>query len=168
METKNTTTSEPGLLGISTMGIATLTAVIAVVVVITLSSIRGLAMRENESHVKALLEALGSSLTSEVYAAPPRDLRDLTQRDASLSQELADTRWTGELFFRHGYFVELVREGVDGSTGLLVAWPSQYGRTGNRAFLWSPEEGLVVRANSEDPWSGMESPPEVTKVPGLK
>jgi len=146
------------------MGVATLTAVLAVVIAITLSSIRGLAMRENESHVKSLLEALGSSLTSEVHAAPPTNLRSLAEGDENLTRILLDTRWSGELLFRHGYFVELVAE--DEAT--LVAWPSQYGRTGNRAFLWSPTTGLTIRANATDSWSGMEHQPDVTKLPGLK
>jgi len=151
---------ERQLLGISTMGLATLTAVIAVVVVITLSSLRGLAMRENESHVQTLLSALGSSLTSEVMAAPPTNLRALTESDNSLAGELSDTRWSGDLLFRHGYFVELMAPlEAESTEPMLVAWPSQHGRTGKRAFIWRPESGLTVRANTETPWSGLENQP---------
>jgi hypothetical protein len=147
------------------MGLATLTAVFAVVIVITLSSLRGLAMRENESHVQALLEALGSSLTSEVLAAPPANLRALTEADKSLTSELSDTRWSGDLLFRHGYFVELLAPaGADTPRPTLVAWPSQHGRTGNRAFIWRPEDGLAVRTNAKRPWSGLEHPPSALQL----
>ena len=148
------------------MGLATLTGLFAVVVVITLSSLRGLAMRENETHVQALLEALGSSLNREVLAAPPTNLRELTEKDDSLAAELSDTRWSGDLLFRHGYFVELLAPTeADATSPTLVAWPSQHGRTGNRAFIWRPEGGLVIRANARSPWSGLEHPPS---APGLE
>lgn len=142
------------------MGLATLVGVIAVVVVITLSSLRGLAMRENETHVQALLKALGSSLTHEVQAAPPKDLRSLTEGDEALSAELSDTRWSGDLLFRHGYFVELLTPlEEEGAEPVLVAWPSQRGRTGKRAFIWRPKSGLTVRANVREHWSGLEHQP---------
>jgi len=154
------TSPQRQLLGISSMGIATLVAVFAVVIVITLSSVRGLAMRENESHVQILLEAIGSSLTSEVHAAVPLDLRSLTESDESLASELEDTRWTGDLLFRHGYFVELIDPSTtEAAQPTLVAWPSRHGRTGNRAFIWRADRGLEVRPNAARPWSGLEHQP---------
>lgn len=127
------------------MGIATLVAIVAVAIVITLSSLRGLAMRENENHVQALMRALGESLNREVAAAP-KSLQALTESDTSLKSEMSDTRWNGDLLFRHGYFIEM-RPGKDGTKPELVAWPSREGHTGKRKFAWQSARGLRVVAD---------------------
>ena len=141
------------------MGMTTILAVFAVVIVITISSLRGIAIQENESHVQTLLRALGSSWSSEVHAAPPQTLRELTETDGSLTKELNDSRWTGERLFRHGYLVQMVMQ----PSGLptFVAWPSKHGRTGTRSFVWQPDGGLQAAEHQGQPWSGLENPPEL-------
>ena len=137
------------------MGVATLVAIVAVAIVITLSSLRGLAMRENESHVQTLLRALGESLNREVLAAESagipiaKSLQTLTETDQSLQSEMNDTRWSGELLFRHGYYVKL-RQGPTGTEPFLEAWPSREGRTGKRRFTWQATTGLSVIAPNEN------------------
>ena len=140
------------------MGVATLLAVFAVVIVITISSLRGIAIQENESHVQALLEALGKSWSSEVHAAPPESLKQLAESDASLERELNDSRWSGENLFRHGYLVKLV-ETSEGPT--FVAWPSSHPNTGTRSFTWSPETGLQELETPKGPFSGLEHAPKL-------
>jgi len=149
--------------GISPMGVATLVAVFAVVIVITLSSLRGIAMQENEDHVQRLLRALGKSAASEVHAAPPADLRALTEADTGLERELNDSRWSGERLFRHGYLVHMIHQGADGP--VLVAWPADHGNTGNRAFMWTPTEGLRDLRSPDQPYSGLVNAPTPAELP---
>lgn len=139
------------------MSTATVLAVFAVVIVVTMSSLRTIAIDENESHARHLLEALGTSATSEVHAAPPVDLKQLTDGDVSLERELNDSHWTGELLFRHGYLVEMVSGGPDGP--IFFAWPSHYGRTGTEAFAWNAKHGLQRLEMPPVPFSGLDRRP---------
>lgn len=140
------------------MGWATIIAVISVVFVVTFSNLRGMALRENESHAEALLRALGEVLSSEVLAAEAApSLREWTDERTELRGELTDARWLeGDVLLRHGYLVEW-RFGSAGP--VLVAWPTERGLSGNRAFTWSPDDGLEVRANEDEAWSGLDQRP---------
>jgi len=151
--------AERPIAGVSTMGWATILAVVAVVFVVTFANLRGMALRENESHVQALLRAIGDRMSPEVLAAPPSDLRDWTDGQDGLAPDLTDVRWVGDegdLLLRHGYLVEW-RPATGGP--MLVAWPTEHGLSGNRAFAWSPVRGLVELATPSSPWSGLERRP---------
>ena len=147
--------AERPIAGVSTMGWATILAVVSVVFVLTFANLRGMALRENENHVQALLRALGERLSPEVLAAPPEDLRDWTDAQDGLAPELTDAQWVnedGNLLLRHGYLVEW-RPTARGP--VLVAWPTEHGLSGNRAFAWHPTRGLVELASEAEPWSGI-------------
>ncbi len=143
------------------MGIATLTAVFSVIVVITLSSLRGMAISENESHAKNLLSAIANSLNSEVFAATPRSLEEVTQTDDSLKSNLTDGEFLtedGRLFLRHGYLFEW-RDAAAGGAFVLVAWPFDLGQTGQTAYALTREGKLVANLNQDGSWGGLDHRP---------
>lgn len=151
--------AERPIAGVSTMGWATILAVVAVVFVVTFSNLRGMALRENESHAEALLRAFGELLTPEVLADAPRDLQAWSAAQQGFDHELTDAHWVGDdgaLLLRHGYLFEW-RPSATGP--LLVAWPTEHGLSGRRAFLWSPDGGVVTLPNEARAWSGMERRP---------
>jgi hypothetical protein len=161
-------TPQRNIAGLSMMGIATLLAVTSVIVVITLSSLRGMAITENESHAQSLLSAIAGSLNSQVFAAPPSSLEEVTQSDSSLESNLTDGEFLskdGCLFVRHGYLFEWREENAGGSI-LLVAWPFDLGQTGRKAFALTREGKLVTHPNQALGWSGLDRRP--SKIwPGL-
>lgn len=150
--------------GLSTIGMATLVAVVAVVIVITLSSLRGMAVSENESHAKSLLGAIADSLKSEVFAAPPNSLEEVTQADESLQSELTDGEFLtedGRLYLRHGYLFEWRAQAAveSGEHMVLVAWPFDSGQTGNASFGLSQSGQVQSLPSPEGGWSGLDNPP---------
>jgi hypothetical protein len=151
--------------GLSTMGMITLIAVVAVVIVITLSSLRGMAVSENESHAKSLLSAIADSLHSEVFAAPPHSLEEVTKADESLHSELTDGEFLtedGRLYLRHGYLFEwrVQEANATGEDVLMVAWPFDAGQTGNATFGLQKDGEVVVTPSSAGGWSGLENRPD--------
>ena len=147
------------------MGMATLLAVVAVVIVITLSSLRGMAVAENESHAKSLLHAIASSLQSEVFAAPPHSLEEVTQADDSLQAELTDGEFLtedGRLYLRHGYLFEWRAQEATatGQDLVLVAWPFDSGQTGNAAFGLQKDGKVLATSIQEGGWRGLENRPD--------
>ena len=153
------------LSGLSTMGMATLIAVVAVVIVITLSSLRGMAVSENESHAKSLLAAIADSLSSEVFAAPPHSLEEVTKADDSLKSELTDGEFLtedGRLYLRHGYLFEWRAQeaGASGEDMVLVAWPFDSGQTGNAAFGLSKNGKVQSIPSPNGGWSGLDNRPD--------
>jgi hypothetical protein len=148
------------------MGLATLVAVVAVVIVITLSSLRGMAMAENETHARGLLGAIADSLNSEVFAAPPSSLEEVTMADESLKSNLTDGEFLtddGHLYLRHGYLFEWRTPEAEASTDslILVAWPFDQGQTGKAAFGLSLDGKLVANPNAKGDWSGLDHRPSL-------
>jgi hypothetical protein len=155
-----------------------LVAVAAVVVLVSLPLLRGLALRENERDAIRTIRLFGREVfagnTANAVAAPgvatPREpspsledslmaLGAMVEGDDDLNRRLPDTRLVddGRRLFRHGYLFELVI--AEDDTPLLLAWPYSHGETGLAAFVLGPDGELYGHPNRSARWSGPANPP---------
>lgn len=164
---------------------ATLFAIAAVVVVISLPRLREFALRENEADARALLARLGAAL--EAHAAerplatePALAVVDLLEtggasRGAASDvvpsgpltssanpahpRGLADAELLdgGRLLRRHGYLFD-VASGPDHRI-VVRAWPWHAGRTGQRAFVDPLGAPPLAHANPKAEFSGPDGGP---------
>jgi hypothetical protein len=145
------------------LDVVTLASVATVVLLVSLPRLRDLALRENESDARRLAERLGAILVSQAgtngLATRARGARDVVESEPLLARELGDLEYLegGSLVRRHGYLFDIVTE-ESGLPLAVRAWPCVVGRSGERAFVWSAERGLLAHPN-RGRWSGAASRP---------
>ncbi len=140
-----------------------LAAVAAVVVLVSLPLLRGLALRENERDAMHTLGLFGR----EVFAAAPaaqQPLGALLQADETLLRRLPDTHLVdgGRRLLRHGYLFELTASLTGEPT--LLAWPYSHGETGLGAFRLASDGQLYGHPNRMARWSGPSQAPPTQRV----
>lgn len=150
--------------GVSFSGALSLLAVAAVLVVVSLPRLRGLALAENEVDASATAQLLAVALRADEAAngAPP-SWRELLARP-ELASVLSDGELVGAgtLLRHHGYLFELTRLATGRSdapgarTELAVrAWPWAHGATGEATFLATAGGTRLVHANESPCWQGL-------------
>ena len=152
---------EPRARGVSAGGALSLSAVIAVLVLVSLPRLQAFALEENETDAAALTRALGRALVelepAAGAAAALPTLAELAQA-AGLDGPRDDVEWleTGRVLRRHGYLFELDLRAGDPE---LRAWPWAYGDTGRAAFVFRPADGVLRHGNQAGAWTGPARPP---------
>lgn len=161
---------------ISFSGALSLLAVVAVLVVVSLPRLRGLAQQENEVDAKSTARLLASALR-EMGSSPARKpaMRELLRRPELVGLGDAELLAGGAVMRRHGYLFEvtclpptvtatcapaaLLGGESAALCGLLAirAWPWDRGATGRFAFLATQRGGTLAHSNSDSPWAGVES-----------
>jgi hypothetical protein len=156
--------------GLSPSGALSLLAVVAVLIVVSVPRLRGIALQENEVDARATAQLLAGALRGEAPGAAP-SLRELLQRD-ELSGALSDAELlaSGRILRRHGYLFELTRLPLGlslaaspllflrpepaalGPMPAVRAWPWKRGSTGAASFLVTSAGATLVR--SDLPWEG--------------
>jgi hypothetical protein len=138
----------------------TLTAVVTVVLLVSLPRLRHFALRENESDARQVVRTLAELVSSSVQASECPPVGELVRRDASLERQWLDVEYLAEgtLLRRHGYLFEVAY--TESGVGVR-AWPWQHGRTGTHTYAWLPEAGVLVHPNGSGAWSGDDRPPLV-------
>jgi hypothetical protein len=163
--------------GLTFSGALSLLAVAAVLVVVSLPRLRGLALAENEAEARATTQLFAQALRSEAGAdGRLPSWRELLRRP-ELAGVLADGELVaqGRLLRRHGYLFELTRLApslsvpsapcalLAGARGGLCsmlavhAWPWSHGATGEAAFLATAGGAELVHPNEEPRWQGLEA-----------
>jgi cytochrome c-type biogenesis protein CcmH/NrfG len=139
---------------------ATLTAVVAVVLLVSLPRLRDFALRENESDARQLVQRLAELVADPAPASATPTAGELLQARPQLRRELNDLELLegGRTLRRHGYLFQVV-PAVSGPAPAVRAWPWKHGRTGRRAFLAVPGQGLFASANQGGHWTGEAPPP---------
>jgi hypothetical protein len=129
---------------------ASVVAVIALLVLVSLPRLQAFALEENETDAAALTRVLGRALAEE-RAAPP-SLAGLVE-EAGLDPGHDDLEWLegGRLLRRHGYLFELSAHPAGAA---LAAWPWTYGDTGRAAFVFRCDQGMLRHGNPSGAWTG--------------
>jgi hypothetical protein len=143
-----------------------LSAIAAVVLLVSLPLLRGMALKENEMDAILTLRLLENEVLA-AEGAGPVTLGEVVQKDDRLLRRLPDTCLMegGHLLFRHGYLFELIR--TDGEAPRIRAWPYSYGETGLGAFCTTPDGDLIGHPNRGPRWSGPECSPSVMERDSL-
>lgn len=161
---------------ISLSGAFSLLAVVAVLVVVSLPRLRGLALQENEVDAKSTARSLANALR-ELGSSPARKpaLRELLRRPGLLGLGDSELLAGGQVMRRHGYLFEitclpptitaasapaaLLGGEPAALCGLLAirAWPWDHGTTGRVAFLVTQKGGTLAHPNSGAGWEGVEA-----------
>lgn len=144
---------------------ATLVAVVAVVVIISVPRLADFARRENERDVVRLLRSVQPMLAEAQSSEPmPLGMQALVAHAPRFRRLFDDATYLeeGTLLKRHGYLFELVQydetEAHPQRLGVR-AWPWKHGQTGFAAF-WVVSDGPVWgHLNSNSSWSGPWVPP---------
>jgi len=166
--------------GLSPSGSFCLLAVIAVLVVVSLPRLRGIALQENEVDARATAALLAHEVARLSAEDGPPPIAELV-RSSGLSLTLSDVELLedGALLRRHGYLFQLVRLPLSLSfacatltpdtdprpSGLAVrAWPWKHGATGSAAFLVTEAGAVYTHPNQPVRWEGVAG--RETHVPG--
>ena len=146
---------DPEQQGISLGAAASVVAVIAVLVVVSLPRLQAFALGENEADAAALTRVLGRELAEE--GSPSLSLASLVE-EAGLDPKHDDLEWLdgGRLLRRHGYLFELT---ANKAGAALCAWPWTYGDTGRAAFVFRRDRGMLRHGNPSGAWTGPARPP---------
>jgi hypothetical protein len=131
----------------------TILAIVAVVVVVTIPRLRGFAVRENETDAIHMLRALAMQPARSGHDQDVNDLAHAVARDPAMLHRLEDVECLEDgSLRRHGYLFDMtmLRQGEP----MLRAWPWNHGQTGNDAFVWTPQRGLLWHANADGRFSG--------------
>lgn len=173
--------SGPSVAGLTPSGTLSLLAVVAVLIVVSVPRLRGLALQENLADARATAQVLarawaerdpdsGASVgLEELLGSAPLD----SLSDAEILAE-------GRLLRRHGYLFELTRlfapadatwGGPEAERGLpaVRAWPWAHGRTGTKAYLVLSDGTRLEHPNDPPRWQGLGgagAPP--LEVPGWR
>jgi hypothetical protein len=159
--------------GLSAAGFFSLVAVLAVLVVVSVPRLRGLAVRENEADARQTAELLVAALRRmELEPGEVPAMREVTRRP-ELARVLsdADLLAEGRLLRRHGYLFEvtcvnpplslaapaalLTGSGAELLQAIAVrAWPWAHGATGETAFLVTAGGARLRHANADAQWEG--------------
>jgi len=145
---------------------ATLAAVAGVVLLVSLPRLRDFALRENESDARQLVRRLVQLVEDPAAADGTPTAGELLRARPRLARELNDLEVLegGRTLRRHGYLFEVV-PAAGGSPAAVRAWPWKHGRTGRRAYLAVPGEGLYAHQNPEGRWTGERRPPPLPTEP---
>jgi len=168
--------------GLSPAGTASLAAVIAVLVFVSLARLRPQMTHENEVDAQQTVRLLADELApwtarSENHGLVP-GLEELTS-DAAVRQALADGRFEneGRILKRHGYLFDVVElpplpapPPPRAATGVVQAaeppsatpapvlgiraWPWKHGSSGRAVFVATADGRLFRHANQSARWSG--------------
>ena len=135
---------------------ATLFAVAALLVLVSLPRLQAFARGENEDDAAGLMRRLGRGLAALTAGETVTDIEGLVQ-GAGIERGLDDFEWLedGAVLRRHGYLFDVAS---DGGKVVLRAWPWSHGRTGRAAFVATGDE-LLRHENRDARWSGRERPP---------
>jgi hypothetical protein len=169
-----------GLFGLSRAGVVSLTAVLAVVVAVSLPRLHGLARRENQVDARATAELFARALARLAPEARALPFEELA-RQARLTRTLRDAEWLedGRVLRLHGYLFELcpapatlipvegkleLTQGPQLTSDCLAvrAWPWSTS-TGLMAFVVAEDGPVFAHANEDGHWQGLEHRPEVTR-----
>jgi hypothetical protein len=128
-----------------------------VVLLVSLPSLRGLALRQNESDAVRVVRALGRASLATA-GARARSIGELFRANPELEHRFGDLEYLEgpRLLRAHGYLFDLSR-GPDGPT--VRAWPWAWGRTGFAAFVHTAAGELLGHPNSEGTWNGCADAP---------
>jgi len=172
-------------LGLTPAGFASLAAVLAVFLVVSLPRLQGLARLENESDACATAELFVRTLAALDETAPGAHFRTLAER-ADLGRALTDGEWLeeGRLLRRHGYLFELcpppaALQAAGLSLALTAALPARAPRFAVRTWPWSADTGrsvfvasecgaVLAHANDDGRWRGLERRPEARELSGWR
>lgn len=128
------------------LALASLVAIGVVVALVSLPSLRGLAIRQNESDAARVVRALAQAARETGLG----DAVALLEETPSLRHRFGDLERAGVpghpgLLRANGYLFDL----APGPAGLAArAWPWELGRTGRAAFVAQAEGALLVNAGS--------------------
>jgi len=139
----------------STSALISLAAIGLVVLLVALPSLRGFALRENETDAIRLIRALGSACL-DTPGSETLTIGELLVANPALQHRFGDLEHLSEhaVLRTHGYLFDLVPTD-EGPT--LRAWPWSHGRTGHAAFALTPGGDILGHPNSEGAWSGTSS-----------
>ncbi len=131
-------------------------AIGVVLALVSLPSLRGFALRQNESDALRILRALSAAsadLSDDTRAG------DLLERFPNLRHRFGDLEvvGSGEALRAHGYLFDLTRHRTHGA--VARAWPWAHGRTGFAVYACTASGELVGHPNGEGQWSGPGDPP---------
>ena len=150
-----TATPRPSRAGLILADWLTLSAIVVVVLVVSLPRLHCLALHQNERDAMQALRLFGGNLH-----AMERDLTlpTLLEENGELEHRLDDieTLEDGRLLRRHGYLFDLTRD--ENGAPQIRAWPWSSGETGLGAFIYTAD-GLQGHPNGEGHWSGPEAAP---------
>lgn len=169
--------------GLAASHVLLLVGVATLLSTLTLTRLQLFAVYENERDAVALLERMGRRLDAEqvlvaapaatVSSTPPPLLREVVEAAGMSVGNPADAVWLegGHVLRRRGYLFELGTS-VSGER-FLRAWPWQVGSTGEAAYAFTREYGLLGHVNRSGPagstraralplWSGPGSAPRLS------
>lgn len=140
----------------------TILAILAVVVTVSVPTLRGVARRENENDARATLALLSRHVAST--AAATTNLAELVRQDDSLLLRLPDVeilRGERPLLRRHGYLFEALRqtEGKHAGEIMLRAWPWSSGESGSLVFACLSGAPPKAFVDAKAQFSGPFAPP---------
>ena len=141
-----------GAARISAAGVASLAAILAVLVFVSLPRLRSLAQQENEADAHGTLELFRGALPVLAAERPttalPPSIEELAESD-TIAHGLSDGEFLdhGRVLRRHGYLFRVVDGGV-------LAWPWKHAATGRSAFLLTPAGQILQHANVPRLWDG--------------
>ena len=142
---------------------ATIVAIVLVVVLVSIPTLRAFALRENEIDAMRTLRLLAAQPAPAGVPAERCDLAWLVAHDASLRRRLEDLEFVeGGLLRRHGYLFDLTR--LQPGEPMLRAWPWSHGTTGRGAYVWTPQRGLLGFPNREGVFAGPNGAPEADDI----
>lgn len=137
--------------GLALVDWATLTAILVVVLVVSLPRLHSHTLHQNERDAIQAARMLGKSVFA-MESAPA--LAELLKEDRSLEHRLEDVEVLeqGRVLRRHGYLFDITHT-ASGATALR-AWPWNCGETGYGAFILRSDGELLGHPNKESRWSG--------------
>lgn len=134
-----------------------LAAVGLVVVLISMPCLAQWAAMNNQEDAAKAVEVLGPLLAA---APPAHTLGTLMHSTPLLRHRFSDARilGTGHMVEHHGYLLQRAEGGI------LFAWPSQIGRTGEAIYAWTSDAGLLALTEGSGRWSGPEGMPSPAEL----
>jgi hypothetical protein len=149
-----------GVARISAAGVASLAAILAVLVFVSIPRLRSLAQQENEADAHGTLELFRGALpvlaAERPLAARPLSIAELADSE-TIAHGLSDGEFLdqGRILRRHGYLFRVVDVAPLPQRGVL-AWPWKHAATGRSAFLLTPAGRILQHANVPRLWDGPE------------
>lgn len=141
----------------------TLFAIGVVVLLVSITRVRSLALRENELDAMRLLRTLAAQPAPPGADAHRDTLAASVARDVAFHRRIDDLELLPDgRLRRHGYLFD--RASLAPGEPMLRAWPWKHGESGLGAFVWTPQRGCLGFANEEGGFSGPERPPQATDV----
>lgn len=163
--------------GLTVSGAISLLAVVAVLIVVSLPRLRGLAVQENEGDARATAQLLAGALGEPPsQGGPVPKIADLLRRPELLSLSDAELFADGRVLRRHGYLFEVAHfsppaarpgalEALPGCPAIR-AWPWAHGRTGIAAYVVAADGTSLEHENQPPLWQGPEAAGSALLDPG--